>query len=110
MVKQIKKKEDKTARKIKKLETTQTPLKDTAVKFGVLIGSAGAIFALLLSLVYFLQSDREFKRTKEGLVVPMHDVTHNMFLDVAVGGKPFGRIHVGLFGNVVPKTAESKDQ
>jgi high-affinity Fe2+/Pb2+ permease len=107
MVKQIKKKEDKQTKKIKRLETTQTPLRDTAVRLGVLVGSAGAIFAVLLSLVYLLQSDRQFKKTKEGLVVPLHDITHNMFLDIAVGGKPFGRIQVGLFGGVVPKTAES---
>ncbi|KAL0482759.1 peptidyl-prolyl cis-trans isomerase B [Acrasis kona] len=107
MVKQVKKKEDRETRKVKRQEFVQNSLKDSLIKFGVLIGIAVGAFSILLSLVYFLQSDRQFKKTKEGLTVPLHDVTHNMFLDVSVGDKPLGRIHVGLFGNVVPKTAEN---
>ena len=32
------------------------------------------------------------------------EVTQRVFLDIEVGGKPAGRIVVGLFGNEVPKT------
>lgn len=34
-------------------------------------------------------------------------MTTKCFFDVEVGGKPVGRIVMGLFGDVVPKTAEN---
>ncbi|KAJ1397996.1 Cyclophilin-type peptidyl-prolyl cis-trans isomerase domain [Sesbania bispinosa] len=34
-------------------------------------------------------------------------VTHKCFFDIEVGGEPLGRIVFGLFGEVVPKTAEN---
>ncbi|KAK9282757.1 hypothetical protein L1049_010978 [Liquidambar formosana] len=34
-------------------------------------------------------------------------VTHKVFFDVEIGGKPTGRIVVGLFGKTVPKTIEN---
>lgn len=34
-------------------------------------------------------------------------VTNKCFFDVEVGGEPIGRIVLGLFGDVVPKTAEN---
>ena len=34
-------------------------------------------------------------------------ITHKVFFDVTEEGKPIGRITIGLFGTVVPKTAEN---
>lgn len=34
-------------------------------------------------------------------------MTTKVFFDVDIGGKPGGRIVMGLFGDVVPKTAEN---
>lgn len=31
-------------------------------------------------------------------------VTDKVFFDLAVGGKPVGRVVIGLFGDIVPKT------
>jgi hypothetical protein len=33
------------------------------------------------------------------------NITQKVYLDIALGGKPAGRIIVGLFGDAVPKTA-----
>lgn len=38
---------------------------------------------------------------------PEPKVTHKVFFDVEIGGKSAGRIVMGLFGDVVPKTAEN---
>lgn len=35
------------------------------------------------------------------------EVTTTVFFDMEMGGKPAGRISIGLFGNDVPKTAEN---
>merc|ERR1712050_365011 len=35
------------------------------------------------------------------------EVTTTVFFDMEIGGKPAGRIEMGLFGTVVPKTAEN---
>ena len=34
-------------------------------------------------------------------------VTNKVYFDVEIGGQPAGRIVYGLFGDVVPKTAEN---
>lgn len=34
-------------------------------------------------------------------------ITHKVFFDVEIGGRPAGRIVMGLFGDVVPKTVEN---
>ena len=35
------------------------------------------------------------------------DVTSTVYFDIAIGGAPAGRIEMGLYGGVVPKTAEN---
>merc|ERR1719482_2640775 len=35
------------------------------------------------------------------------EVTTTVFFDMTIGGQPAGRIELGLFGGVVPKTAEN---
>ena len=35
------------------------------------------------------------------------DVTTTVYFDMTIGGEPAGRIEMGLYGGVVPKTAEN---
>ena len=35
------------------------------------------------------------------------DVTSTVYFDISIGGAPAGRIEMGLYGGVVPKTAEN---
>lgn len=37
----------------------------------------------------------------------LEEVTHKVYFDVEIAGKPMGRIVMGLFGKTVPKTAEN---
>lgn len=43
----------------------------------------------------------------QGAVDLQANVTSKCFLDVEIGGEPAGRIVIGLFGDVVPATAEN---
>merc|ERR1719364_657538 len=38
---------------------------------------------------------------------PDMTITHRVFFDVAIDGKPIGQVEIGLFGKTVPKTVEN---
>ncbi|KAI3806299.1 hypothetical protein L1987_22198 [Smallanthus sonchifolius] len=54
---------------------------------------------LLVGTLALTQAKKSNKDLKE--------VTHKVYFDVEIGGKPAGRIVFGLFGKTVPKTAEN---
>ncbi|KAK9108704.1 hypothetical protein Sjap_016764 [Stephania japonica] len=56
-----------------------------------------SVCALLLQI--FIQ--------KQEVVEEVPDITHRVFLDVDFEAQRIGRIVIGLYGNVVPKTAEN---
>nr|ACJ06541.1 cyclophilin [Camellia oleifera] len=60
--------------------------------------------ALVWTLVLFATlALTQAKKSKEDL----KEVTHKVYFDVEIAGKPAGRIVMGLFGKAVPKTAEN---
>ena len=100
-------KEDKQTKQLKKRQAKIDNPEDAAKKFGILLlFGVGATIALL-SLVYALQAPRTTKKTKEGLVVPLEEVTHRVFFDISVNGQRAGRVILGLFGKKAPKTVEN---
>ncbi|XP_057772479.1 peptidyl-prolyl cis-trans isomerase CYP20-1 [Salvia miltiorrhiza] len=58
------------------------------------------LFTVLICLSFALA---QAKKSKESL----KEVTHKVYFDVEIDGKPAGRITMGLFGKTVPKTAEN---
>jgi hypothetical protein len=38
------------------------------------------------------------------------EITESVFFDISIDGEPAGRIEMGLYGSVVPKTAENFKQ
>ncbi|XP_031549463.1 peptidyl-prolyl cis-trans isomerase B-like [Actinia tenebrosa] len=53
-------------------------------------------------IVFLLRPNESVAKTKKGPLV-----TSKVFFDVSIGGKPAGRIVIGLFGKTVPKTARN---
>ncbi|KAK4762738.1 hypothetical protein SAY86_008506 [Trapa natans] len=64
------------------------------------LGTALLVFAFVLfATVSLIQAKKSQENLKE--------VTHKVFFDVEIDGKPAGRVVMGLFGKAVPKTAEN---
>ncbi|CAN7032183.1 hypothetical protein BRARA_H01166 [Brassica rapa] len=60
--------------------------------------------ALTIFLVFALSHTR---KEEEKQVTEDCQVTHRVFLDIDIEGQRLGRIVIGLYGNVVPKTVEN---
>ncbi|KAK6927101.1 Cyclophilin-type peptidyl-prolyl cis-trans isomerase domain [Dillenia turbinata] len=63
--------------------------------------STTLLWALVLFATFALT---QAKKSEEDL----KEVTHKVFFDVEIAGKPAGRIVMGLFGKTVPRTAGEK--
>ncbi|PRQ59435.1 putative peptidylprolyl isomerase [Rosa chinensis] len=85
-----------------------------------LVSAAALLWGLLLlaTLVVILNrfsndkvlSEPNTLKSKSEIVEESDDleqVTHQVFFDIEIDGKPIGRIVMGLFGKTVPKTIEN---
>jgi len=53
------------------------------------------------------ETDTDVRLSGDGPVPPQAEITSKVFFDVAISGRDAGRIVMGLYGDVVPKTAEN---
>jgi len=66
-----------------------------------MVGWRTAVAVALLVCLSFCAVDAASKQKKKAVV------THKVFFDIEIDGKPEGRIVMGLFGDIVPKTVEN---
>lgn len=69
------------------------------------IAFLGLIF--VFTVFSFRRREAQVPISEEVKVEVAPEVTHRVYLDVTIDGQQAGRIVVGLYGNVVPKTAEN---
>ncbi|KAL2512436.1 Peptidyl-prolyl cis-trans isomerase CYP21-1 [Abeliophyllum distichum] len=64
------------------------------------------LFIFLVALVLIFLASSFFQR-EEAKVEEVYEITHKVFLDVDIDKQRLGRITIGLYGQVVPKTVEN---
>lgn len=74
-------------------------------EISVLLQPKFLLIFLIASLFIFLAFS--FSQQEEVKAEEVHEITHRVFLDVDIDKQRIGRIVVGLYGEVVPKTAEN---
>merc|ERR1711879_638531 len=75
---------------------------------GLAAGTSAADCATAaLSPRRFFDFGGEEKQEAPGRAPMPEDITEEVFFDIAIGGEEAGRIVIGLYGDVVPKTVEN---
>ncbi|KAM7479432.1 hypothetical protein LguiA_027645 [Lonicera macranthoides] len=74
-------------------------------EISVLLQPRSLLFLFVASILIFLAFC--FTQQVEEKVEEVHEITHRVFLDVDIDKQRIGRIVIGLYGQVVPKTVEN---
>jgi len=79
---------------------------ETIVRNAAMFGVAGlAAFGITKVLGDSMAADEEIEEGEA--IKPQAEITHRVYFDVDINSRPAGRITMGLYGNVVPKTVEN---
>lgn len=73
--------------------------------FSMLLQPRSLLIFVVATILIFLAFP--FSQQEKEEVEVRHDITHRVFLDVDVDKQRVGRIVIGLYGEVVPKTTEN---
>ncbi|XP_071700679.1 peptidyl-prolyl cis-trans isomerase CYP21-1-like isoform X2 [Rutidosis leptorrhynchoides] len=65
------------------------------------------LIALLIGSLFLFFIFSSFSQQEEYTVEEVYEITHRVFLDVDIDKQRLGRIVIGLYGEVVPKTVEN---
>ncbi|KAI3780940.1 hypothetical protein L2E82_10934 [Cichorium intybus] len=65
------------------------------------------LIVFLIGAVLVFLAFSSFSEHEEETVEEVHEITHRVFLDVDIDKQRLGRIIIGLYGEVVPKTVEN---
>lgn len=72
----------------------------------VMFGVAGlAAFGITQMMSQSINSDPE--DLMEDPVKPQAEITHRAYFDIDINSRPAGRVVIGLYGSIVPKTVEN---
>lgn len=63
----------------------------------------GSIFAILAAFFLFISQTN----ASSGAAAELPEITHKVYFDITKGDEPLGRVVIGLFGGIVPKTVEN---
>lgn len=66
-----------------------------------------SLVILFISFLFIFFVFSSFSQQEEDTVPEVHEITHRVFLDVDIDKQRLGRIVIGLYGEVVPKTVEN---
>ena len=61
--------------------------------------TVAVLFATVIGVLFFIPSAKSNS--------DLEKITHKVFFDIEIAGRPSGRIVIGLFGETVPKTTEN---